>query len=208
MSEASLIPVRRIERKILLLRGEKVMLDFDLAELYGVETKVLNQAVKRNLERFPADFMFQVSKEEAKLISRSQFVTLSDEFSRKSSENGTNSRSQIVTLKHGANIKYRPYAFTKQGVAMLSSVLRSDRAIQVNLAIMRTFVQLRQMMSSNADLSRKIVVLEGKYDKQFRVVFDAIRGLMKEKKKPKREIGFHAMMPKSGKTNGATTGKI
>ncbi len=101
-----------------------------------------------------------------------------------------------MTLESGKNLKYRPYAFTEQGVAMLSSVLRSERAIQVNLAIMRTFVQLRQMLSSNADLSRKLAALEGKYDKQFRVVFDAIRALMREKKSPKREIGFHAAMSK------------
>lgn len=194
MSEASLIPVARIERKIFLLRGEKVMLDRDLAELYGVETKALNQAVKRNLERFPADFMFQLSKEEAAQILRSQIVTLKDETSGKPQENAANSRSQIVTLKHGENLKYRPYAFTEQGVAMLSSVLRSDRAIQVNLAIMRTFVQLRQMLSSNADLARKLATLEGKYDKQFRAVFDAIRALMREKKSPRREIGFHTAM--------------
>jgi len=193
MSETSLIPIRRIERKILLLRGEKVMLDRDLAELYGVETKVLNQAVKRNLERFPVDFMFQVSKEEAAMISRSQIVTLD-----------SGMRSQSVTASK-RNVRFRPYAFTEQGVGMLSGVLNSPRAIQTHVAIIRAFVQLRQMISSNADLSRKLAALEGKYDKQFRVVFDAIRGLMKEKKKPKREIGFHATMPKPGKVNGATT---
>ena len=186
MSEASLIPVRRIEQKILLLRGEKVMLDSDLAELYGVETKVLNQAVKRNLERFPADFMFQLFKEESALVSR----------------------SQIVTLKRGEHRKFRPYAFTEQGVAMLSSVLRSDRAIQVNLAIMRTFVQMRQMMSSHADLARKLASLERKYDVQFRAVFDAIRELMSEKKKPKREIGFHTLLPKPAKSGGAKSIRI
>ncbi len=186
MSEASLIPARRIERKILILRGEKVMLDRDLEELYGVGTKALNQAVKRNFERFPADFMFQVSKEEAALISR----------------------SQIVTLESGKNLKYRPYAFTEQGVAMLSGVLNSPRAIQTNLAIMRTFVQLRQMLSSHTDLARKLVALENKYDKQFRGVFDAIRALMREKKSPKREIGFHTITKPPEKTGGATTKKI
>lgn len=188
MSEASLIPVRRIEQKILRLRGEKVMLDSDLAELYGVATKVLNQAVKRNLERFPGDFMFQLSKEVSALVSR----------------------SQIVTLKHGANLKYRPYAFTEQGVAMLSSVLRSERAIQVNLAIMRTFVQLRQMLASHADLARKLATLESKYDKQFRVVFDAIRALIDEKQKPrpKREIGFHTLMVKPRNSGGAKAKRI
>ena len=225
MSEANLIPTSRIERRILLLRGEKVMLDRDLAELYGVETKVLNQAVKRNLERFPADFMFQVSKEEAALILRSQIVTSNDEISGKTSKNTailrsqivtlsdkTNGkphenpailRSQIVTLKHGEHLKYRPYAFTEQGVAMLSSVLRSERAIQVNLAIMRTFVQLRRILSSHADLARKLESLERKYDKQFRGVFDAIRALMAEKKKPRREIGFHSAMVKPVNVGGA-----
>ena len=127
----ALIPTARIERRIFLLRGEKVMLDRDLAELYGVETKALNQAVKRNIERFPADFMFQVSKDEAAQILRSQIVTLSDVISQKPSKNTAILRSQIVTLKHGEHLKYRPYAFTEQGVAMLSSVLRSERAIQV-----------------------------------------------------------------------------
>lgn len=208
MSEASLIPARRIEQKILLLRGEKVMLDRDLAELYGVETKVLNQAVKRNLERFPADFMFQLSKVEAGLVSRSQIVTLNDEITKEPLETKGALRSQIVTLKRGAHRKFRPYAFTEQGVAMLSSVLRSDRAIQVNLAIMRTFVQLRQMLSSHADLSRKLAALEGKYDKQFRVVFDALREMMSEKKKPKREIGFHTLLAKPAKVDGANAKKF
>jgi hypothetical protein len=204
----ALIPAARIERKILLLRGEKVMLDRDLAELYGVETKVLNQAVKRNIERFPADFMFQVSNEEAAQILRSQIVTLKDETSGKPSKNTEILRSQIVTLRHGEHLKYRPYAFTEQGVAMLSGVLNSPRAIQTNLAIMRTFVQLRQMLSSNADLARKLAAIEGKYDKQFRAVFDAIRALMSEKKAPKREIGFHTLMPKPAKVGGAKAKKI
>ena len=203
MPETSLIPAERIERRILLLRGQKVMLDRDLAELYGVETKALNQAVKRNIERFPADFMFQVSKEEAGQILRSQIVTLSDKTNGKPHENPAILRSQIVTLKHGEHLKYRPYAFTEQGVAMLSSVLRSDRAIQVNLAIMRTFVQLRQILSSHADLARRLESLERKYDKQFRGVFDAIRALMAEKKKPRREIGFHSAMVKPVNVGGA-----
>lgn len=196
MSEANLIPAQRIERKIFLLRGEKVMPDSDLAELYGVETKVLNQAVKRNLERFPADFMFQVSKEEAALISRSQFVTLEAETSGKPLEKRTVLRSPFVTLRHGAHLKYRPYVFTEQGVAMLSSVLRSDRAIQVNLAIMRTFVQLRQMLSTHSDLARKLAAMEQKYDSRFKIVFDALREMMAEKKKPRRKIGFHAVVPR------------
>jgi hypothetical protein len=208
MSEASLIPVRRIEQKIFLLRGEKVMLDRDLAELYGVETKVLNQAVKRNLERFPADFMFQLSKAEAVLVLRSQFVTLNDETTREPLKTKGSLRSQIVTLKRGEHRKFRPYAFTEQGVGMLSGVLNSPRAVQTHVAIIRTFAQLRQLLASHADLAQKLAALEGKYDKQFRVVFDAIRGLMAEKKTPKREIGFHTLMPKPGKSGGAKAKKI
>ena len=208
MSEASLIPAARIERRILFLRGQKVMLDRDLAELYGVETKALNQAVKRNIERFPADFMFQVSKDEAALISRSQIVTLDGETVGNLHKKQANPRSQFVTLESGQNLKYRPYAFTEQGVAMLSSVLRSERAIQVNLAIMRTFVQLRRILSSHADLARKLESLERKYDKQFRGVFDAIRELMSEKKTPRREIGFHTLMPKPAKSGRAKAKKI
>ncbi len=209
MSEASLIPVRRIESKILLLRGEKVMLDRDLAELYGVETKVLNQAVQRNIERFPEDFMFRLSAEESRLILRSQVVTSSDQKSEKRPQSEPNLRSQVVTSSSGyGGRRYLPYAFTEQGVAMLSSVLTSPRAIQVNLAIMRTFVQLRQMLSSHADLSRKLAALEGKYDKKFRVIFDVIRELMREKKKPKREIGFHTLMAKPAKAGGASARKI
>ena len=210
MSEARLIPVARIERKIFLLRGERVMLDRDLAELYGVETKALNQAVKRNLDRFPGDFMFQVSRKEAEQILRSQIVTLNPGNGGNPSENEAISRSQIVTLKQGTNIKYRPFVFTEQGVAMLSSVLRSERAVQVNISIMRAFVQLRQLLATHADLARKLATLESKYDKQFRVVFDAIRALMNEKKKPKpkREIGFHTLMPKSAKADSAKAKKI
>jgi hypothetical protein len=202
MSETTLIPAERIERRILLLRGQKVMLDFELAELYGVPTKALNQAVKRNIERFPADFMFELSDEEAKLVSRSQIVTLDGENMGKAQGNKGSLRSQIVTLKRGQHLKYAPYAFTEQGVAMLSSVLRSPRAVQVNIAIMRTFVQLRQLMSTHADLAQKLKSLESKYDAQFKVVFDAIRELMSDKKLPKREIGFHTAMSKPGKVNG------
>ena len=162
------IPLERITRAILLIRGQKVMLDTDLAELYDVGTKALNQAVKRNRGRFPGDFMFQLTWEEVE-----------------------NPRSQIVTLKPGENIKYRPYAFTEQGVAMLSSVLRSERAVRVNIEIMRAFVQLRQLLSSHADLARKLAALEKKYDAQFKVVFDAIRELMTPLEPPKkRRIGF------------------
>ena len=156
------------------VRGEKVLLDTDLAALYRVSTKVLNQAVKRNIARFPSDFMFQLTTQEAQAVMAS--------------------RSQIVTLKRGQNIKYRPYAFTEQGVAMLSSVLRSPRAVEVNIAIMRTFVQLRRLMDSNRQLARKIEALEKKYDEQFAVVFDAIKRLIAEenvrKAQPRRSIGF------------------
>ena len=202
MSETSLIPAERIERRILLLRGQKVMLDFQLAELYEVETKVLNQAVRRNIERFPDDFMFQLTWEEADQVSRSQIVTLNVQNSKKAERKSGNSRSQIVTLKHGTNVKYLPSAFTEQGVAMLSSVLRSPRAVQVNIAIMRAFVQLRQMLSTNAELARKLNALEKKYDAQFRIVFDAIRELMDDEK-PKsrrREIGFHTALTPARRT--------
>jgi hypothetical protein len=162
-----IISMDRIAEIILLIRGQKVMLDSDLAELYGVETKVLIQAVKRNLARFPEDFMFQLTQQEH-----------------------TNLRSQIVTSKRGGR-RYPPYAFTEQGVAMLSSVLRSERAIYVNIAIMRAFVQLRQLLASNTELSRKLAALERKYDAQFKVVFDAIRELMTPPEpKNKRPIGF------------------
>lgn len=203
MSESNLIPAERIERRILLLRGQKVMLDFDLAELYGVETRVLNQAVKRNLERFPGDFMFHLTWEEARELLRSQTVILDGETGENALKNRTNPRSQTVILESGKNLKFRPYAFTEQGVGMLSGVLNSPRAIQTHVAIIRAFVQLRQVLASHADLARKLESLERKYDKQFRVVFDAIRELMSDKELPKREIGFHTAMPKPGKVNGA-----
>ena len=207
MGEANLIPAERIERRILLLRGQKVLLDFQLAELYDVETRSLNQAVKRNLERFPRDFMFQLTDEEAEEV-RSQFVTASgldcsqSVMSPATSASGSTKappdmRSQTVIASVKRNVRFRPYAFTEQGVAMLSSVLRSPRAIQVNIAIMRTFVQLRQWLATHADLSRKLAALENKYDAQFKVVFDAIRELMKPLpvEKLRREIGFHTQMP-------------
>ena len=162
------------ERLIYLFRGQKIMLDNDLAALYGVPTKVLNQAVRRNSERFPEDFMFQLLIEEADLL-----------------------RSQIVTLKRGQHRKYLPFAFTEQGVAMLSSVLRSARAIKVNLEIMRTFVRLRQLLASNADLQRRLSDREQKHDRKFRAVFDAIRELMERPDPIKpahgREVGFHSV---------------
>ena len=160
----------QVERGIYLIRGEKVMLDADPAWLYGVETKVLNRAVKRNKDRFPTDFMFQLTRDETEGL-----------------------RLQIGTSKsRRGGRRYLPYAFTEQGVAMLSSVLHSARAVQVNIAIMRTFVRLREMLLSNADLARKLSALEKKYDKQFKVVFDAIRELMTPPEKPKRQIGFHS----------------
>jgi len=169
---------------VLTTRGERVLLDADLAVLYGVPTKALNQAVKRNAERFPADFMFQLTAEEWAVL-RSQLVTASAAESEM--------RSQAVTASR-RNIGALPYAFTEQGVAMLSSVLRSPRAVEVNIAIMRTFVQLRRLMDSNRDLARKIEAMENKYDEQFAVVFNAIKQLIAEddarKAQPKRRIGF------------------
>jgi hypothetical protein len=166
MVENSLVPVERIERVILVLRGHKVILDKDLAALYGVTTGNLNKAVARNIDRFPDDFMFQLSTDEMEnLIFHS----------------GTSS---------WGGTRKPPRAFTEQGVAMLSSVLRSQRAVQANIEIMRAFVRLRQMLQQNADLARKLALLERKYDAQFRAVFDAIRELMKPPAKPRRKIGF------------------
>ncbi|MCX6894742.1 MAG: ORF6N domain-containing protein [Verrucomicrobia bacterium] len=203
------LPTESIARCIYLVRGEKVMLDSDLAELYGVETKAFNQAVQRNLERFPGDFMFQLSAEESQMVMRSQIVTSNAESSGEALKTKGSLRSQIVTSNVGrGGRRYQPYVFTEQGVAMLSSVLSSPRSVQVNIAIMRTFVQLRQMLATHADLAQKLAALEGKYDKQFRMVFDAIRELMNEKKTPKREIGFHAAMPRPAKVHSAKAKKI
>src|SRR6266446_8330503 len=163
------------------VRGERVLLDADLASLYGVRTKVLNQAVKRNLDRFPMDFMFQLSTEEWDAL-RSQIVT--------SNNSKLAMRSQSVTSNARGGVRYLPYAFTEQGVAMLSSVLRSHRAIEVNIAIMRTFVRLRQMLASDEALYRKLAALEKKYDAQFKVVFDAIRELMSPPVRGRTAIGF------------------
>jgi uncharacterized protein YjcR len=169
MSKAnSLIPVQRIEKAIFLIRGQKVMLSSHLAELYDVETRVLNQAVKRNISRFPEDFMFQRSTSEAQ-----QLV----------------SQNVIPHRKYfGGSL---PYAFTEQGVAMLSSVLNSERAIHVNIEIMRAFVRLRKILASHAELARKLEELEKKYDSQFKVVFDAIRQLMAPREPREKKIGFH-----------------
>lgn len=162
-----IIPAERIEKAILLLRGEKVMLDADLADLYGVETKALVRAVKRNIDRFPGDFMFQLSGEE--------FGDL---------------RCQIGTSNQRGGRRYPPYAFTEQGVAMLSSVLRSKRAVQVNVEIIRTFVRLRRVLATHKELARKLDDLEKKYDGQFRVVFEALRQLMTPPERPRKRIGF------------------
>lgn len=163
-----IILVEMIERKIYLIRGHKVMFDRDLAELYEVPTRRLNEQVKRNISRFPSDFMFQLSHEEYENL-RSQFA--------------------ISSSGHGGR-RYIPYVFTEQGVSMLSSVLNSERAVQVNIAIMRTFVKLRELLSTNKDLARKLSDLENKYDAQFKVVFDAIRQLMTPQVPKKGQIGF------------------
>jgi hypothetical protein len=159
--------VETIERAIRLIRGEKVILDADLAALYGVATRVLVQAVKRNLERFPPDFMFQLTKEEFALL-----------------------RSQNVTSSGWGGRRYPPYAFTEQGVAMLSSVLHSPRAVQVNIEIMRAFVRMRQWVASHAKLAKKLAELEAKYDEQFTVVFEAIKQLMTPPEPKRRRICF------------------
>ena len=190
MSSAVVLKAENIAQLVFFIRGEKVMLDRDLASLYGVTTKALNQAVKRNLARFPADFMFQLTKSEYE-VSRSQLVTSSDRSRSATKSSDAFSRSQSVTLKRGRNLKYFPYAFTEQGVAMLSSVLRSPRAVEVNIAIMRTFVQLRRLMETNRDLARKIDALETKYDEQFAIVFAAIKELITPAAPVRKQIGFH-----------------
>ncbi len=174
--------------QVLDIRGHRVLLAAQLARLYGVQTKVLNQAVQRNRERFPPDFMFQLTWEEVDAL-KSRNVILNDAGAQ---EQGA-SRSQPVTLKRGRNIKYAPYAFTEQGVAMLSGVLRSERAVAVNIEIMRTFVKLRAMVSEHADLKRRLTALEKKYDEGFRGVFEAIQQLMDEPRPGaygRRRIGF------------------
>ncbi len=167
---SALIPRERIEQTILLIRGHNVMLDSDLSQLYGVTVGRLNEAVKRNGDRFPSDFMFQLTKAELENLK---------------------SQIAIASSKWGGR-RHAPYVFTEQGVAMLSSVLRSKRAIEVNIAVMRTFVRLREMISSNKVLARQLAELEKKYDAQFRVVFEAIRELMAEPTPKSRRIGFKA----------------
>jgi hypothetical protein len=187
------VSVTRIQSLIYMIRAEKVMLDTDLATLYGVTTFALNQAVKRNRTRFPADFCFQLTpKEWAELRSATPASESVDP-----QDTASNSSRFVMSSSRNRGAAYRPYAFTEQGVAMLSGVLRSSRAVQVNIEIMRTFVQLRAMLISNVELARKLAGLEQKYDEQFKVVFDAIRELMSPEEpqpaKPQREIGFHTI---------------
>ena len=170
--EKTLVPLEMIEGRILLIRGQKVMLDRDLAMLYGVETRALNQAVRRNIERFPEDFILRLTREEIMRIS--QFVISSV-------------HPEIKTLKFSKNVM----AFTEHGVAMLSSVLNSPRAVQVNIQIMRTFAKLREIISQHKDLARRLDELEKNYDVKFKVVFDAIRQLMQSPVPKRRPIGFH-----------------
>lgn len=165
---SDIVTVETIASKIILLRGKKVMLDRDLAKLYGVETKYLNRQVRRNIERFPEDFLILLTRKEYQEILR----------------------CQIGTLEAGKHSKYPPYAFTEQGVAMLSSVLNSKKAILVNIQIMRVFTQLRRMLLTNKDLKRKIEEMEGKYDKQFAIVFQAIKQLLDSPVKEKVITGF------------------
>ena len=171
MTSEALLPVERIETVILFVRGERVILDTDIAALYAVETKNLVKAVKRNQERFPDDFMFQLTSEEARRL-----------------------RFQIGTSNGRGGRRYLPYAFTEQGVAMLSGVLRSEQAVKVNVEIMRAFVRLRRMINEQAELARKLDALEERYDEQFKVVFDALRELMAPPVEPEgRPIGFEAV---------------
>jgi hypothetical protein len=169
----SLIPIEVIENRILVLRGHRVMLDRDLAELYGVETRVLNQAVSRNGDRFPEDFMFQLTMEEGKAVLLS--------------------RSQSVTLKRGSNLKYRPYAFTEHGTVMLANVLRSSIAVRASIQVVRAFVHLRQMLATNEDLARKIETLErkeGKHDADLQAILKVLQKLLQPPATAKRRIGF------------------
>lgn len=173
----SIVPQEVIEQKIFWVRGKKVMLDADLAKLYQIETKYLVRQVRRNFMRFPGDFMFQLSKAE---------------YHNLMFHSGTSSlRCQNVTSKRGGR-RYLPYAFTEQGIAMLSSVLNSERAIEVNIAIMRAFVKMRRLLETHKGLLRKIEEMEKKYDYQFKIVFEIIKNLIREEEKPKRRIGFHA----------------
>jgi len=166
--QMAMIPVERIETAILLIRGEKVMLDIDLAAIYDVTTKRLNEQVKRNLNRFPPDFMFQLTAAE-----KAEVVANCD---------------HLIQIRYSPHL---PYAFTEHGALMLANVLNSERAAQTSVQVVRAFVRLRQMLASNAELARKLAALENKYDAQFKVVFDAIRQLMSPPEPKRREIGFH-----------------
>ncbi len=189
-AEAGVIPHEAIEGKILLIRGKKVMQDADLAELYGVPTKSLNLAVKRNMKRFPEDFMFRLNKEEHESL-RFQIETLKGS----TKEGGNSLRFQSGILKRGKHSKYLPYAFTEHGILMLSSVLNSDRAVQVNIALMRVFVELKEILSTHKELTHKLGELERKienHDGEICTIFEAIRQIMDPPQaKPKRKIGFH-----------------
>jgi hypothetical protein len=174
MKSSSIIPLEIIEKRVFLIRGQKVMFDRHLAELYGVPTMRLNEAVKRNLKRFPSDFMFQLTEEENDSLI-----------------------SHFAISKGRGGYRKLPRVFTEQGVTMLSSVLKSERAILVNIEIMRAFVKLRQLLSTHKDLAAKLEELEKKYDTQFRIVFDAIRKLMAPPEQPKKEIGFRVKETKA-----------
>ena len=182
-----IIPAEQIALRIRHFRGEKVLLDFDLAALYDVETRILNQAVRRNTDRFPADFMFQLSSQEAEKLS--QVVTPSA-----AGHNVSNSSQLVMSSGKHRGKRYRPYAFTEQGVAMLSSVLNSESAVKMNIAIIRAFVQLRRALQANRELARKFSELErriDKHDSEIAAILEAIRQLMAPPAKPRREIGFH-----------------
>ncbi len=163
----NLVPVEIIQQKIFLLRGERVMIDRHLAEIYSVETRILNQAVKRNMARFPREFMFQLTRQE-----RDEVITICDD---------------LIPLKYARTM---PHAFTEHGVAMLSSVLNSERAIRVNIEIIKAFVSLRQMLAGHKKLKKKIEDMEARYDENFQIVFEAIKQLLEADEKPKRKIGF------------------
>lgn len=173
MASGETVPVPLIESRIWLIRGQKVLLDSDLADLYGVPTKAFNQAVKRNRARFPEDFMFRLTLDEGRHLE--------------------SLRSQTVTLKRGQHRKYAPYAFTEQGIAMLSSVLTSERAVEVNIAIMRSFVRLRQLLATHEELARQLEELRWKQEEQglqIQAVFQTIQRLIEAPAEPKRRIGF------------------
>ena len=185
-SQNAIVPPALISQKIFFVRGTRVMLDADLARLYGVATKNLNKAVKRNTSRFPSDFMFQLSPKELHSLG----------FQSGTSKPGRGGR------------RYVPYAFTEQGVAMLSSVLRSSRAVQVNVAIVRTFVRLREMLTTHEELRRKIDAMEKRYDARFRTVFETIRQMLETPIPAKKPIGFHARLEYSRKSHGSAKASL